>query len=742
LTVDPLDRADLDSWLAWQLLRQGRLSRATLEELVGDGPGARPGDGASLARALATSGLVARETLEELLRAGAALPTLAPPTELPPKGRRIGDYELLDELGSGGAGVVYRARHSKTGAVHALKVLSAGEGPQLARFQNEGEGQARLDGHPHVVRVHALGVERGRCYLAMDLAEGGSLAQRLREGPAAPEVAAGWIRDLARAVEHAHQRGVLHRDLKPENVLFDGQGVPKLADFGLVKLQGAAALTATGAVLGTPAYLAPEQVDASLGETGPATDVYGLGATLYHCLTGRPPFIGGSVMAILWQGLEKAPPPIRKQTPGVSPALEAVCLKALAKTPKGRFSSAGALADALDLALADPEPTAQAWAPRVVPVLLLAAGCLGALWWAGSAGEGAARPDPGPEQLVEQEQEPEPPESTTDAPPVLPDRTGLPWASEPHRLDMKLIDSLAAESRWADVIHRLQSILSAPRTQSTASWLRHLALVYAVGPVDPVRSREFMARAALAGDGEAAGLLANHYLAPRRRREAMSYASWDAMGLEPDLRLAAAGFQLTLAWCLKNRPVYAFAIATHEWVLAWPTTEEAYQRVWSAFPEAHPPLPTVPTPEGPLEMWAAGPSGRVTEGWLVEATSLRSTDPERAQQLLVRVVTSAPSSLHAQAYRQLAYLKRDTPHAVSLLARAALIGDQRAAAILAAAFDADHAAQVDEQDQSWDLDLAPDPELGRACRTLAIERDRAARASAYQQLWTRIPEAR
>jgi Protein kinase domain len=748
VTVDLLDRADLDTWLAWLLLREGRMPRAALGELLQDARRGRPAGGPSLARSLVSNGLMPRESLEELLRAGAVAPTRDGEAVAASAPRRLGDYELLDELGAGGMGVVYRARHVKTGALCALKVLSDSDPELVLRFHREGEGQARVDEHPHVVRVHALGVEAGRCYLAMDLAQGGSLGERLRRGPAAPEEAARWIRDLAGAVDFAHQMGVLHRDLKPENVLFDDQGVPKLVDFGLAKLLDAKSLTATGTMLGTPAYMAPEQVDGSRGAVGPAADVYGLGATLYHCLTGAPPFSGGSIMLTMLQVLEDPPPSIRDQNPEVSPGLEAVCMRALAKAPGDRFPSAAALAEAIDQALAGREaPVSRARTPWLAATAVVA-GCLGVLWWAGSSGERAAPSDPPPAQSVERppvtEAQIAPPESDPGLPLImLPDAAKLPQMREPHSLDFEMVGALAAAERWEGAVDRFRAILSAPLTQGTLRVMCRLGTLYAVELDDPAQSRSLLARAALAGEGEAAGLLANHYLAPGLRSGGLSYGSWDQLNLTADRSLAAAGLQLTLAWCRQDRPVFRLAKEIQAGSLEWPTTREAYERLWEAFPEARQPLRSMPVPDGPRAMWAASPREWAIDGWLERASEVRTRDEAQATRLLQKVLISAASSRHARAYRELAGLRRSDPDlALHLLARSALIGDQRAAAILAAALDPDHAADLPEEDRAWDLGLAPDPELAGACRILATEEDRAARTPAYQQLWIRIPEAR
>ena len=306
--------------------------------------------------------------------------------------RRIGDFALLAELGAGGMGTVYRARHVETGVEYALKTLRPGATPEhWLRFQREGEGQARVDDHPNIVGVHSLGRDGATPFLVMDFAPDGSLADRLERGLPAPAQAARWVRDLALAVEHAHGQGVLHRDLKPQNVVFHGE-TPQLTDFGLVKLLDAAALTESGAVLGTPAYMAPEQTGGRDAAVGPATDVYGLGALLYHCLTGRPPFDGDSALTLLAQVLHAAPTPPRALRAEVPEPLNAVCLRALAKDPADRPATPAALARAIhDACAEEPAPT---WSRRggVVAAVVLACALGAGAAWLGASQQVAPTP--------------------------------------------------------------------------------------------------------------------------------------------------------------------------------------------------------------------------------------------------------------------------------------------------------------------------------------------------------------
>ncbi|MCW8137857.1 MAG: serine/threonine protein kinase, partial [Planctomycetota bacterium] len=226
--------------------------------------------------------------------------------------RRIGRYELLDEVARGGAGVVHRAR-APGGPVVAVKILLAGAGaPPVARqrFLTEGRLLARLR-HPGVLRVHEVGEEGGCQFLVMDLLEGASLQDRLdREGPFPPRAAAALVRDLARALQHVHEAGVLHRDVKPANALLDRTGAVVLTDFGLGKdlLAAGPGPSVTGQLLGSPGFWAPEQAAGDTRRMGPRTDVFGAGATLFALLTGSPPNRGEG-LAELIEAMSRPPPP-------------------------------------------------------------------------------------------------------------------------------------------------------------------------------------------------------------------------------------------------------------------------------------------------------------------------------------------------------------------------------------------------------------------------------------------------
>jgi hypothetical protein len=259
-------------------------------------------------------------------------------------------YEVLGELGRGGMGVVYRARQLALNRPVALKMILAGGHAgeeELVRFRMEAEAVARLQ-HPGIVQIYEVGQQDGLPFLSLEFVEGGSLADKLAGTPLPPGPAAALVEPLARAMHAAHEHGIVHRDLKPANVLLSAAGVPKITDFGLAKrVEVGTGLTATGAVLGTPEYMAPEQARGEGKRVGPAADVYALGAILYECLTGRPPFHGPTPVDTLLQVIsEEAVPPSRLQ-PKVPRDLETICLKCLQKEPPKRYASAAALADDL-----------------------------------------------------------------------------------------------------------------------------------------------------------------------------------------------------------------------------------------------------------------------------------------------------------------------------------------------------------------------------------------------------------
>jgi serine/threonine-protein kinase len=277
------------------------------------------------------------------------------PTPAPDPGRLFGDFEILDELGRGGMGVVYRARQGSLDRVVALKMLLQGSTAtehDVARFRAEAAAAARLD-HPHIVAVHAPGEHDGQPYFTMRYVEGTTLARRLAEGPLPPREAAALLAPVARAVQFAHERGVLHRDLKPSNILIDRDGRPLVSDFGLAKrIDVDGSLTQSGAILGTPSYIPPEQAAGNRGKLGPTGDVYSLGAILYQMLTGRPPFQAASPVDTLLLVLEEDPLPPRLLNPKADRDLELIALKCLQKPADLRYPTAAALADDLDAYLA------------------------------------------------------------------------------------------------------------------------------------------------------------------------------------------------------------------------------------------------------------------------------------------------------------------------------------------------------------------------------------------------------
>ncbi|MGE0711641.1 MAG: protein kinase [Planctomycetota bacterium] len=304
-------------------------------------------------------------------------------------------YQLLELLGRGGMGAVYRAWDPGLKREVALKLLeAAGHGAARERFATEVEALLRLD-HPNVVCIHTAGEVAGRPYLIMDLVEGEALAERLERGPLACRAAAALVRDLARALARAHALGVLHRDLKPDNVLLRAPaGEPVLIDFGLAKdlASSHAGPTRSGTFLGTPGYWAPEQARGELAAIGPRTDVYGLGALLYACLTTRAPLEGATLAELAVAAESRAPEPPSSFDPGVDRALEAVCLRCLEKAPGRRCPSAEAVAQELERylegKLRPPRPRVPLWLGA--GALAIAAGLLAARGAPSSLGAGSS----------------------------------------------------------------------------------------------------------------------------------------------------------------------------------------------------------------------------------------------------------------------------------------------------------------------------------------------------------------
>src|SRR5437660_5582431 len=262
----------------------------------------------------------------------------------------LGDYELLEEVGRGGQGVVFRARQKGLNRTVALKVISLGQWASkahLKRFRWEAEAAAGLN-HPGIVPIYEVGERDGSCYFSMQFVEGGQLDEVGRRTPFSIRQAAELIAKIARTIHYAHEHGILHRDIKPGNILLDGKGEPHLTDFGLARLvETESTMTRTLDVLGTPSYMAPEQATGNNAAVSSVTDVYGLGAVLYQLLTGQPPFAGGATYETIKLLLDTEPRQPRLLNPKIDRDLSTICLKCLEKDPKRRYSSALALAEDL-----------------------------------------------------------------------------------------------------------------------------------------------------------------------------------------------------------------------------------------------------------------------------------------------------------------------------------------------------------------------------------------------------------
>jgi serine/threonine protein kinase len=278
---------------------------------------------------------------------------------------QVAGYRILELIGHGGMGVVYKALHINLNRVVALKMILSGPhaaAHELARFRAEAEAVARLQ-HPNIVQIYEVGEQDGRAYFSLEFVEGGSLGQALEGKPLPPTEAAMLVESLARAMHYAHQRGIVHRDLKPGNILLQRKSetstpavsdggfrisdfTPKVTDFGLAKRLGLAqGQTQSGSVLGTPNYMAPEQAAGKIQDIGPRTDVYALGAILYEFLTGRPPFEGESLLEVIERVQSQEPLPPRSVQPATPVDLETICLACLRKEPELRYPTALALAD-------------------------------------------------------------------------------------------------------------------------------------------------------------------------------------------------------------------------------------------------------------------------------------------------------------------------------------------------------------------------------------------------------------
>ncbi len=270
----------------------------------------------------------------------------------PQRGRILGDYELLEEIARGGMGIVYRARQISLNRLVAVKMIlnsHLAAPDEVRRFHIEAEAAATLD-HPNIVPIHEVGESQGEHYFSMKLIEGKPLASKSAENRTLhhPQTSARLVAVVARAVHYAHQRGILHRDLKPTNILVDSAGTPYITDFGLAKRLGSdRGLTQSGAILGTPEYMAPEQARAAKG-LSVAVDVHALGAMLYELLTGVPPFRAPTPLETLLRVIDQPAPAPRDLAPQIAPDLETICLKCLEKDPQRRYPSAEALADDLE----------------------------------------------------------------------------------------------------------------------------------------------------------------------------------------------------------------------------------------------------------------------------------------------------------------------------------------------------------------------------------------------------------
>ena len=305
-----------------------RMAVAPVRPLGGNGA-----DGATLIMSSADAERLARQVLDE---------------DFP---RTFGRYELLGELGRGGMGIVYQARHLDLNRIVALKMVRSQQlasQEELRRFQAEARAAARLR-HPHIVSIHDINQVGNQHYFTMDYVEGSSLASLTARGPLDPDVAAACLAHVARAVHYLHAHGIVHRDLKPHNILIDPQGRPYVTDFGLAKIHGPDSTeTQSGAILGTPSYMAPEQAAGKHRLVSARSDIWSLGAILYEMLTGRPPFREDNYVDTLLQVMEGEPTLPDRINKGVPSELQWVCMKCLTKEPTARYTTADELADDLE----------------------------------------------------------------------------------------------------------------------------------------------------------------------------------------------------------------------------------------------------------------------------------------------------------------------------------------------------------------------------------------------------------
>jgi serine/threonine protein kinase len=422
----------------------------------------------SLAAAVVSRGLAPADLVERSLRSlGAPRPITADPSG----GPALADYEVLGVLGQGGMGVVHLVRHRMTNVRYALKrTLPAADPDEHVRLIREAELLARLD-HPGLVRVHSADLSGQSPAFVLELLEGGSLQDRLRAGPLPPDEATQIATQIASAVAYLHEQGVLHRDLKPLNVLFDSQGNARLTDFGLARARGAMTLTQTGELLGTPGYMAPEQI-MDPRQVDARSDVYALGAILFALLAGRPPFQAGTALATLDQALNRPPPTLQTLLgDNRAEAFEDLCARALAKDPAARPGSAEEFRLALQQALAAPSRTGS----RALLALALV-GSLAVAFAASLLSPAAPTPTP-----VESKT-PAEPGAAVGSPSPTPSPRATPSGPIPVALEkVEILKNYPhGFDRLRDAVNREQSLLS--RLYSNVALAkRDVALIAAVG---------------------------------------------------------------------------------------------------------------------------------------------------------------------------------------------------------------------------------------------------------------------
>lgn len=269
----------------------------------------------------------------------------------------VGDYEIQEVIGKGGMGIVYRAYQHKLGREVAIKMIQrsrSSKSEEMKRFFVEAEATARLS-HPHIVRIFEFGELKDLPFFSMELVRGETFLNRLAQGPVPQRQAVQVLAPICRAIAYAHRQGIVHRDIKPSNILLDEHGTPKLTDFGLAKMLDSTQddITKTGAIIGTPTYMSPEQASAREGQIGPASDIYSIGSVLYHSLTGRPPLVANSPIELAVKIVEQDPPALRLLEPRIDRDLEMIVTRCLQKPPDLRYKTADDLADDLEAFLRD-----------------------------------------------------------------------------------------------------------------------------------------------------------------------------------------------------------------------------------------------------------------------------------------------------------------------------------------------------------------------------------------------------